>query len=82
MEQGIWPVIIGKIRSHLVLDSNNTQVHLVHRGGMSGPTTPVNIVSQLAETKMDLATLEINEELPILKLDFSKLVREEVKDER
>jgi hypothetical protein len=51
MEQGIWPVIIGKIRSHLVLDSNNKQVHLVHRGGMSGPTTPENIVSQASRNQ-------------------------------
>jgi hypothetical protein len=46
--------------------------------GASGPTTPINIVSQLAKTTMDSATLERNKELTILKLDFSKLVREEV----
>ncbi len=78
MEQDIWPVIVGKIRSHLVLDSNNTQVRLVHRGGAPGPTTPINIVPQLAETTMDSVSLESNKELPILKWDFSKLVREEV----
>ena len=46
--------------------------------GALGPTTLINIVSQLAETTIDSATLERNKELPVLKLNFSKLVREEV----
>ena len=72
MEQDIWRVIFGKIRSHLVLDSTNSQVRLVHRGGVPGPNRPINIVSQLAETTMDSATLGRNKEFLILKLDFSK----------
>ena len=46
--------------------------------GASGPTTPINIVSQRAETTKDSSTPEVNKELPIHKLDFSKLIREEV----
>ena len=44
----------------------------------SGPTTLINIVSQLGETTMDSSTPQVKKELPILKLDFRNSVKEEV----
>ncbi|XP_045036885.1 uncharacterized protein LOC123477568 [Daphnia magna] len=46
--------------------------------GPLGPPAPINIVSQLAETTADSSTQEEIKEQPILRVDFSKLIREEV----
>ncbi|KAK4021536.1 hypothetical protein OUZ56_003451 [Daphnia magna] len=46
--------------------------------GPLGPPAPINIVSQLAETTADSSTQDEIKEQPILRLDFSKLIREEV----
>ncbi|XP_045034364.1 uncharacterized protein LOC123475563 [Daphnia magna] len=46
--------------------------------GPLGPPAPINIVSQLAETTADSSSQEEIKEQPILRLDFSKLIREEV----
>jgi predicted aspartyl protease len=43
-----------------------------------GYPTPINIVSQLAEPSANSSTQDVLKEQPILKLDFSKLIREEV----
>jgi hypothetical protein len=46
--------------------------------GALGHTAPINIVSQLAEPSANSSTQDVLKEQPILKLDFSKLIREEV----
>ncbi|KZS16046.1 Uncharacterized protein APZ42_018256 [Daphnia magna] len=43
-----------------------------------GPPVPINIESQLAETTTDSSTQDEIKKQPILRLDFSKLIRKEV----
>ncbi|KAI9560573.1 hypothetical protein GHT06_011521 [Daphnia sinensis] len=45
--------------------------------GASGPPASINIVSQLAETTAEASTKDEIKEQPILRLDFSNLIREE-----
>ncbi|EFX64432.1 hypothetical protein DAPPUDRAFT_118184 [Daphnia pulex] len=51
--------------------------YIPQRGAL-GPPAPINIVSQLAETTADSSTQDEIKEQPILRMDFSKLIRKEV----